>query len=209
MPTLQYTASVSGLGVVLSRDVPHTADGSGFVDPTVPHGYAGTLSTRTDANTGTVTLAGGHAIITGEKVDIYWAGGVQYDVTVGTVATNSMPFDLGVGANLPIATTAVVVSKRIEIDNLGIDGDNLSLLAIKQEFTTAGITDASHIDFQDVSSAVVAQLDLAVNTTQIYDIAGGVTNPFTGNPITKAFCSNGSPTADAQLKLVWLQDTTP
>jgi hypothetical protein len=208
MPTLNYSVSVSGLGGTISQNIPRTADAGGNRDVSLPVGYSGTLSTRTDNNTGTVTLAGGHGISTGDKVDIYWATGVQYNVTVGTVSVNSMPFDLGVGDNLPIATTAVVVSKRTQI-NLDIDGDALSLLSIMQNFASNLITNNSHIDFQDVSSAVVAELDLGANSPLVYDIAGGGSNPFTGNPITKAFASNGSTTTAATLQLLWLQDSTP
>lgn len=208
MPTLNVSVSVTGLGGSIAKSTPRTADAGANRDISVPVGYAGTLTTRTDNNTGTVTLAGGHAITTGMNVDIYWDGGVQYNVTVGTVSTNSMPFDLGVGTNLPSTSTAVVVSPRTRI-NLDIDGDALCVLAIRQKYATETETADSHVDFQDSGSSVIAAVTLEANVPQVYDIEGGASNPFTGNPITKAYVSNGSTDNAAILQLLWLQDATP
>jgi hypothetical protein len=169
------------------------------------------LTTRTDDNTGTITMGdAGHGIQTGDKVDVYWDGGVQYDVTVGTVIGTTVPIDLGSGDVLPTDTppTAVIVSLRTQI-NLDIDGDNLVLLAIKQKYNSNTLTADSHVDFQDSGSAEIAEVDLEANGPQVWDIAGGSANPFTGNSITKAFASNGSTTDVATLQLLWLQDSTP
>jgi hypothetical protein len=205
--TINYAVTLSGpLSISMSR--PLTSDGGSFKDPTIPKGYTGTLTTRTDANTGTVTLAGGHGITTGDKVDIYWAGGVQYNVTVGTVATNSMPFDLGIGDNLPIATTAVVVSKRVEVSS-DIDGDVLAILGMKLQYTNPSDTSLGHIDFHDAAGDEIVERDLVANLVQVFDIASGAANPFTGDPIVKCFVSNASSTNDAKFLMQWLQDSTP
>lgn len=208
MPTLNYAVTVSGLGGNIAQSIPRTADGGGIREIAVPVGYAGTLSTRTDEDTGTVTLDGGHAITTGMKVDIYWDGGVQYNVTVGTVATNSMPFDLGVGDDLPVATTAVVVSPRVEFA-AAIDGDALELISICQKYVGTSVSALSHVDFQESDGTEVCEIDLQPNGPQVWDIAGGSANAFTGEPIAKGFVSNGSTTTAAVLQLLWLQDTTP
>lgn len=84
------------------------------VIPTVsfPGGKTGTLTTRTDANTGTLTMDSGHGIGTGQRLDIYWTtNGLQYcqrGATVGTVSVNSVPIDGGVGSDLPANNTAIV-----------------------------------------------------------------------------------------------------
>jgi hypothetical protein len=209
MPTLNYSVTVSGLGGNIAQSLPRSANAGGIREVELPVGKAGTLTTRNDNNTGTLTMAdAGHGITTGSKVDVYWNSGVQYNVTVGTVVGSSVPIDLGVGDNLPTASTAVVVSPRNQI-NLDIDGDNLVLLALKQKFNSNTIESDSHIDFQDSASAQVAEVDLEANGPQVWDIAGGSANPFIGNPITKAFASNGSTTEVATLQLLWLQDSTP
>jgi hypothetical protein len=209
MPTLNYSVAVSGLGGNIAQSIPRSADAGGIREIELPVGKAGTLTTRTDTNTGTVTMGDvGHGISTGSKVDVYWNGGVQYDATVGTVIGTTVPIDLGVGDDLPSTSTAVIVSRRSQI-NLDIDGDALAILALKQKYNSNTLDADSHIDFQDSVGTKIAQFDLEANGPQVWDIAGGSANPFTGNPITKAFASNGSTTEVATLQLLWLQDSTP
>jgi len=211
MPTLNYSVAVSGLGGNIAQSLPRSANAGGIREIELPAGKAGSLTTRTDNNTGTITMSdAGHGIQTGAKVDVYWDGGVQYDVTVGTVSGTSVPIDLGSGDDLPTDSplTPVVVSLRSQI-NLDIDGDNLVLLALKQKYNSNTITADSHIDFQDSAGGEIAEVDLEANGPQVWDIAGGSANPFTSNPITKAFASNGSATDLATLQLLWLQDSTP
>jgi hypothetical protein len=209
MPTLNYSVAVSGLGGNIAQSIPRSADAGGIREIELPVGKAGTLTTRTDTNTGTVTMGdAGHGFLTGDKVDVYWEGGVQYDVTVGTVVGVSVPIDLGSGDDLPSTSTPVVVSKRTQI-NLDIDGDSLVLLAVKQKYNANTVTADSHVDFQDSGSSQIAEVDLEPNGPQVWDIDGGSANPFTGNPITKAFASNGSTADIATLQLLWLQDSTP
>lgn len=209
-PQIQYSVTTSGLGGTITQTQNRTAEGGTPREVPVPVGYAGTLTARVDANTGTVTLSPGHGITTGMKVDIYWAGGVQYNVTVGTVATNAMPFDLGIGDDLPTASppTAVVVSRRIQV-NGDVDGDALNFLSVKQHFDQANETANSHVDFQDSAGDEIAELDLEANGVQVFDVDGGSDNPFTGDPITKCFVSNGSVTNTAKFQLLALFDPTP
>jgi hypothetical protein len=75
----------------------------------------GTLSTRTDDDTGTLTMSGGHGIETGDTIVLQWDGGARYSVEVGTVAGNSVPIDNGRGDVLPDAMTPVTVIRSAEI----------------------------------------------------------------------------------------------
>jgi len=76
-----------------------------------PHSVAGTLTTRTDDDTGTLTLSTGHGVMTGNTVDVFWNDGAnsRTGMTAGTVSGNSVPIDGGSGDVLPAATTAVNV----------------------------------------------------------------------------------------------------
>ena len=69
--------------------------------PQLPAAKAGTLSARTDDNTGVVTLAAGHGLEVGDVVDVYWSGSGNYrygmDVTV--VDGNDVTVDGGAGAD--------------------------------------------------------------------------------------------------------------
>jgi len=206
MPSGNLAIGFAAGGVDISKSVLRTGDGAIGHDPTLPVGFTGTLSTRSDDNTGTVTLTGGHGIATSDVVDIYWSGGVQYAVTVGTVSVNSMPFDSGVGDNLPAQDTAVVVTKQVTV-NVSIDGDALKVLAICLESTES--TGKGHIDMLSSAPATIEEIDLVANVPQVWDIEGGAGNVFTGNPIVTIKASNGSATAAATLKIAGLQDTTP
>ncbi len=92
-------------------------------EKSVPLAKQGTLTLRTDNNTGTITMASGsHGITTGARVAIFWldatTGAVtcQRRVTVGTVSGTSLPIDLGTGSNLPPLSTVVQVAVTQEVD---------------------------------------------------------------------------------------------
>lgn len=209
MPSLSLSVTMSGLGNrTIAKQIPRESDGGICYDPTIPHGYAGELTTRTDNNTGEVTMEPGHGITPGMVVDIYWDGGVQYGVTVGASSTDDLPIDGGVGDNLPTQGTEVIVSPVVEV-NVAIDGDELSLLGIQQQFANLTDTSPGHIAFRDGTSSLVAAISLDGTNPQTWDIGGGAANPFTGNPITKALCSNGSTENDCVLVILGLQDSTP
>ena len=211
MPTLNIAVSVSGNGGSISRTTPRSADGGGIKEIAVPKGYAGTLSTRTDNETGTLTLAGGHGITTAQVIDLYWSGGSRQAITVGTVSVNSVPIgadDSGVGDNLPIATTAIVASPRVAF-NADIDGDSLAALSMQMAYTNPAIDAESNLLLEDAANDDIAQVDFEANVPKLYDIEGGDSNPFTGDPITHGIISNGSSSADATLKILWVQDSTP
>ena len=209
MPTLNLSIGVSGLGGSITRNTPRTADGGGTNEIGVAVGEAGSLTTRSTDTTGTITMSdAGHGITTGQNVDVFWSGGVQYDVTVGTVSGTSVPISGGSGDVLPSSSTAVVVSPRVTF-NCAIDGDELSLLSMQQFFADQTITTKTHIQFLDSGSAEIAEIDVDALTPRVYDITGGDSNPFTGNPITSAVVSNGSTTGAGTFKLLWVQDSTP
>lgn len=206
---LTFGLSLSGGGTSITSSQARIADGLGERSVALPVGNAGTLSTRTDASTGEITAADAeHGIATGDAVDIYWDGGVRYGATVGTVAGAAIPVSGGAGDDLPLADAAVVVTKQVPI-NADIDGDELVILGIAAIYVSPTSAGKAHVDLRDAANATIEELDLPANSPQIYDVAGGQTNPFAGNPIAKLLASNGSATEPATLKLLWLADSTP
>lgn len=85
----------------------HLYDGS--------EGVAGYLSTRTDDNTGITNLAAEHGIVTGDIVNVEWAAGGRYRMTVTNVAGTYVSVDGGDGDALPVAATGVAVTKVIGV----------------------------------------------------------------------------------------------
>ncbi len=190
--------------------VTRTNSGMIALEDTLNAAKAGVLTTRTDDNTGTLTMTTGHGITTGQIVDIFWSGGVQRTVTVGTVSVDSVPFDLGIGDNLPIAMTAVTVCVQKAI-NLAIDGDNADFVAVILETVDKSLRTAANVQFKDAAADVIAEIDLVTNVPQVWDIEGGSANPFTGDPITnlKASQGNSTSTETYTLKIVGVQDASP
>lgn len=211
MANVTHAQSISGGGIsIQTQPVVVTNSGPIGLEDTLAAAKSGTLTTRTDANTGTLTMSAGHGLTDGQIIDIYWAGGVQYGVTVGTVATNSVPIDSGIGNDLPTANTAItaVVQKSI---NLAIDGDNAKFIAIVIETTTQSLRTAGHIQFRDAANDEIAEIDFITNVPQTWHIEGGSANPFTGDPITnlKASQANTTSTETYTLKIIGVQDASP
>ena len=209
--TFAYGVSLSGAGLSISKSITRSGDHPNGYEVTLPVGTAGALSTRTDNDTGVVTAAG-HGLAQNDKVDVFWTvGGVsgrRYGMTVGVVAGNDVPIDLGAGDNLPAQASAVVITKQVQI-NSQIDGDAIQIIGIIAEGANPNSTAKAHIDMQDVGSASIEAIDLDANVPKIYDIAGGISNLFTGNVIEKTLAANGSSTEALTLKILSLEDSTP
>jgi hypothetical protein len=142
-------------------------------------GKAGTLSTRTDNDTGVATLSTGHGISTGAKVDVYWSGGKRYGVTVGTVSGNTVPIDLGAGDNYPIATTVITLCVRIT-EPFIVDGDNIVNVA-------ATCVARATVLFADVSDAVLLAVEVSAGEVFNWSTFSSTVNPFAGFAITQLF----------------------
>ncbi len=97
---------------------------------------------------------------------------------------------------------------RIEI--LAIDGDNADLVAVILATTNKDLRTAANVQFLDAAADVIAEIDLVTNIPQVWDIAGGSANPFTGDPITNLKASQANTTAETYtLKIVGVQDASP
>lgn len=209
--TLSITATIAGK-TITSGPMTRTGDSPAAPEFAVPLAKAGQLTTRTDNDTGTITMAAGdHGITTGAVVDIYWSGGARYGVLVGTVSGTSVPIgadNSGTGSNLPTNLTNVTVSVQTAFNCL-IDGDALALMVVKLESASPLATGAGYVAFKDASNAIILALSLSAGKVLPYDIAGGASNPFTGNPITKGVYSQADTVNLATLILGILQDGTP
>jgi hypothetical protein len=211
MGTVTHGQSISGGGITIQPlPIQRTNSGTIALEDTLNTAKAGTLSTRTDNNTGTLTLGSGHGITDGQIIDVYWSGGVQRTVTVGTVSGTSVPIDGGIGDNLPTAATAITACVQKAI-NLAIDGDNAGIVAVILETNDKSLRTTANVQFLDAAADVIAEIDLVANVPQVWDIEGGSSNPFTGDTITnlKASQANSTTTETYTLKIVGVQDASP
>ena len=145
----------------------------------------GTLSTRSSGTAGTLTMASGHGITDGQRLDIYWDGGSAYGATVGTVATNSVPFTLAQGDALPIATTAITAQVPTSIPVV-VTGDDV--LALGVGFTQGGIA----VFAASGNTTIAAFRPVGTPSSYVYSSSDGGTNPLAGGAVTHVYLSQGS-----------------
>lgn len=209
MPTGQYSSSVSAGGTIITGLQSVTTDGVDPREVTLPVGKAGTLTARTDANTGEATLGSGHGITDGMIVDVRWAAGVRYGMTVGTVASLVVPIDGGTGDDLPTHSppTALVLTQQVQV-NVPIDGDNAALVSLKAEYLSSTSTAKAHLDFQESDNTSVRALSLDANIPETL-LSTAAVAAYGGDPITKCMATNGSSSEVCTLKIIVMQDTTP
>lgn len=142
---------------------------------------------KTDANTGTATMAAGHTIATGKAV-AWWEGGCRFDLDA-TVAGNSVALDGGSGDNFPASDTEMTIANAITIPE-DFDGDDLEVLVAKG-------TGPTHIAFVDSGGGIVKAVDLAAGEPFVVLAGIGLANPLSGNAIAAVQVANGAATANA------------
>jgi hypothetical protein len=159
-------------------------DGQGGVSLfAVPAGLAGTLTTRTDGNTGIITLAEGHGITTSDLVSVFWPGGSRYNMTVTSTTTTTISVDVGEGANFPTVSSAVVVSKQLEYP-ISIIGDNITVLALVSQYRC-------HLEFLDGSDTSLLRYDLNATEGRSWIADQGITNPLAGDTVAAIRVAGG------------------
>ncbi len=154
----------------------------------------GQLTTRTDNNTGVLTMVTGHGVTTGMRLDVYWTTGSRRGVTT-VVSGDAITIDLGAGDNLPTNLTAVTAQVPAE-EAYALSGDDL-------DFIFARASRRSLVVFADAADAELFAIvgELGGTTGGAYQWRdptaapaasdGGVTNPMAGDAIAKVFVSNG------------------
>lgn len=169
-------------------------------DATLLAADAGALTVRTDDDEGTITLSTGHGIATSDKVDLYWTGGARYNVAVGTVSGNSVPFSGGTGDVLPAQDTAVGVAKRTAI-TFTDSGDNISAFM-------AQCDQPCRFAFMDASGEVSgASFSVGANQGVPWYDGIGYANPVAGATLVKIEAST-SASVDATFQVDVLGDVS-
>src|SRR4051812_43765099 len=117
--TFQRTFQCAGLSFNTTRQV--SADVAAPFSVALAAAKVGQLTTRTDNNTGVLTMAGGHGILNGDRLDVYWTGGSRRGMSVTGVSTNLVTIDLGAGDNLPTNLTNVTAMVP-DVETLAVPG---------------------------------------------------------------------------------------
>jgi len=202
MPTTTTTTKTMSIGSVsFVQSFSDTGEVLAQATPTVAAAKTGTLTTRTDADTGTLTMTTGHGFSTGDKIDLYWSTGSRYNVTCGTVATNSVPIDLGSGDNLPIATTAITAMKPTSCAMV-FTGNNAVSIATKAAYQ--GCVTFFETGDAIASTTTLTQLDTGEGKSWSDD--SGETNPLAGKSIVLVKFSHADSSNSRELGAYVVQD---
>ncbi len=161
-----------------------TGDSKEETAPDIAVAKVGQLTTRTDADTGVVTMVGGHGFATSDKLDIFWAGGSRRNMTA-TVAVNAVTLDGGSGTDLPANLTAVTVMKPVEVA-FDVDGDDVVGLAVYSPY-------AGYVAFFDDAGtpALIVAYQLDAGEGKSWSNDSGETNPLAAKIVTLAKFSHG------------------
>lgn len=138
--TAQYLKSLQIGSTTLSQNIRLTGDGNPQFSFSIPAASTGTLTTRTDNDTGVVTAASGHGIVTSDTVGVFWTdgnGNLAYRVGMtATVSGDLITVDGGDSvsgsSNLPALNSSVTISKLVT-ENLGAPVVLSGLLALAIE----------------------------------------------------------------------------
>lgn len=191
MPTVTISDNVSIAGLSIQSKVERSATGHIGQEIPLPAAKVGSLTTRTDDDTGVVTLAASHGIVSTDVVDVYWADGVRYGMTA-TVSTNEVSVEGGAGDVLPADETAVTLAKQVAIDT-----DFLGNLV---EAIVVSSTLRANLEFRE-SAATAVGVKLPAGEGWRWFSDQGITNPLSGKAIASIQASCGNATTAATLKL--------
>jgi hypothetical protein len=161
----------------------------------------GQLTTRTDNDTGTLTMNASHGITTGVRLDVFWveAGvrGARRGMTVGTVSVNSVPVDGGAGDNLPTNLNAVTAQVPTE-EAFAVTGNDVQFIFAKASKRACVVfADASNVELH----AIEEEISGASGGGYQWYAGNGVTNPLAGDAVAKVFYSNGDSSATNAIRV--------
>ena len=88
-------------------------------------------------------------------------------------------------------------------------GDAIKIIGFSLEYPDSSATSVGHLDMQDSGPATIEAISLNANVPLVYDIDGGATNVFSGNPIVATKASHNNTSNPATLKICSLEDSTP
>lgn len=199
MATGELTQSITLGGVTVSGKATRTA-GQVISDTYegLPAAKAGTLTTRTDDNTGVATLATGHNIISTNVVDVYWDGGIRRGM-VATVSVNAVTIEGGAGDNLPAQGVAVRLSKQVPI-NMDFVGANAEIVAVVANRRCS-------VEWQEADGTPIYQRDLTAGEPFVWFADSGTSNPLAAETVGKVVVSNGDTSNTCNVSQAVLYDS--
>lgn len=196
--TMTINETVNTLGFSFPANITITADGGQIKSVTMAAAKAGTLTTRSSDSAGTLTMASGHGITTGDRLDLYWSGGSRRGITVGTVSGTSVPLTTSTGSGdvLPAQDTAITAQVPQE-ETFALTGNDVTALSYYSQ--RKGIIVLAESDDTEADAAV---LTAGVSSTWTTD--RDATVPTSGNTVTKAYFSHADSSNTCEMRVAAL-----
>lgn len=182
------------------RQVTVTADATKFTNvlevegdslestsPSVAAAKSGSLTTRTDDDTGVVAFNSGHGFVTNNVIDLFWSGGNRRAMTA-TVSGDDVTLDGGSGDVLPAVNTSVTGMVPTEVPFV-VEGNTVIGLA-------ASCSVPGYVVFVDDAAAEINTAIYEVTTNESATwISGDSTNPLANTTTSVVKLSHGSTSA--------------
>lgn len=203
--TMSIGVSIGGVG--MQGSITRTEVGTLAFDTILPMAQKGTLTTRTDTDTGVITLDASAipTVTVGDKITLTWiTGGVPFSrhgMNVTVVAGSAITIDVGTGDVLPAVSTAnITIAKQITID-VNLNGSLIVIFAYSAPTET-------FLDVQEVSGTSPASNPLTIPAREGYFWwdDGPVPNPFNNVNIGSVITANLDTTQTSQITLGILYD---
>lgn len=158
-------------GTLYTQTSTVTSNSQEIATPSVAGAKSGTLTTRTDDNTGTFTMASGHGFSTSDKVDVFWSGGSRRQMDA-TVTGDSVVLDGGSGDVLPAATTAITAMTPTSV-SMAFTGNDIEALAASCPLNVSG-----WVVFKASGGSDIAVFRIpAGEVSKVWASGLGITNP--------------------------------
>lgn len=169
---------------------------------TVPAAKVGQLTTRTDADTGVLTMAGGHGLQQGDRLDVYWGSFFgRRGMTITNVDTNLVSVDGGAGDDLPTNLTAITAAVPVQ-ETFACDGDDVvALLLWGDQRGTIVIVDDQDAELYALPIGSTTN----VGRSAIWHAGRDPVNPLDGAALATAYFSHRA-TSQATFRLAVLLD---
>ncbi len=195
--TKQTQVNIGGLS--FSGQMTRQAEGVVAESVALDAAVAGSLTTRSDDDSGTVTTPVEHGLNSADTVNVFWEGGCRYGMDINSIGVggDTVTLEGGAGDVLPAQDTSVFIAKQVSVA-VSVDGD----LAV---YMVALASTRGHIAFHTASACLHA-VSLPASEAWEWASEHGIANPLTGDPIVEILASAGSGSA-ASLQLGILYDS--
>ena len=150
-------------------------------------GKAGTLTTRTTASSGVITVAEGHNITDANTVTVFFPGGIVRSMTVSSTTGTTITVTGGDGDDFPAEDSAVVIAKDA-VSSFAFAGNDINLLV----FHATGQLSVDVVDSLSASELLL-NIPAGESWAWIKDFSG--TNPLAGKTLATVTLANGSTTS--------------